>query len=347
MGNKGALSAGNGAALRAYNEKKRQDKLALEKKQETKELTEAGIIPVTPVEVSKVVADPKPTLIPVNDSIKASPVQTKEKNNTKMNLNIDPSKNYQFELVEKSTANRNVIVGATNRIFDTEVNRIRQIRYVPIADTIYEDEMDPSFMDMSSPYLGFNNNYMAVAGSDVRLLEYLMAHDDNEANPKRLGNRPPTFRLIDNDLIEKNKTVAYDLLDEVRELIKAKDADELRPIARVLYGIDSNDDNVVRNALRDRLSSTNMADSSKAAKTMLDNIANPKLDRQYQILTGFDRGILSLKPDHNCVVWVNTGTLVCNVRNIKDQNKVAGELAEWTFLHEDGQRFWEVYSKKI
>lgn len=346
MGQGTGLSKGNGAALRAFNENKKRLALEKAKVQELQDLTEAGIVQ------SEVIVIPDASVpaktfdsVQVNEELVTEKAQDKGK--IVMNLNIDPNKDYRFELVDKSPANRNVIIGATNRIFDPVLNRIRQLRYIPVSNSIYEDEMDSSFFDLSTPYIGFNNNYLSVSGRDIRLLEYLIANDDNESNQNRLGNRPPLFRLIDNDLIEKRKTASYDLIDKVRDLIKDKDADQLRPLARIFYGIDSNDDNAVRNHLRDVISRTDIVEASKAAKVMIDNIANPKLERQYSVLKALDMGLIALKPDHNCVVWVNTGVLVCNVRNIKDQSKVAGELAEWTFLSEEGKLFWEVLSKKI
>lgn len=334
---KGNLTKGNGAGLELWRERQKQEKALKEKR----ELEAAGLTDIPREKTNE------PAVTTQQEVVAKPTFKQSEPAQGKMQLSIDPSKNYVFELIEQSKAKRNVVVGSTNRIFDTNENRIREIKYLPVANTIYVDEMDHSFIEATPPYLGFNNNVLPVSGRDVRLIEYLMAHDDNEDNPKRLNNRPPMFRIVDKSIIERKKTEDYDLLDTAREKIKEKDADDLRPLARIIFGIIEEDDNALRNKLRDLTNHSNLSKAAEKAKLIIENITNPKHERQYMILKGFDSGILTLKPNNNCVVWTQTGTVVCDVRNTKNQDKTAGELAEWTFTSEVGQRFWEVFSTKV
>lgn len=339
-GNTLAQGKGGGAALAAYRERKKEEALQLAKQREIQELADEGLILLSDLK-----EDEEARLAELEKETQVEPVKEIKKKR-KMELNIDPSKIYNFELIEKSEASRNVIVGTTNKIFDTEDNRIREIKYLPIADTIYVEDMDASLAEQTSPYLGFHNNYLSVSGKDVRLIEYLMAHDDNEANPKRLNKRSPAFRLIDKELIEKTKTASHDFIDRVRETIKAKDADELRPVAQIMFNIVEKDDTALRNKLRDLTVDADINVAARKAKQVLDNIDNPKFDRQFLIMKGFEKGIIRLETEQNTVVWANTGVVVSTVRNIRDQNKTAGELAEWSFL-EEGEKFWNVFSKKV
>jgi len=326
-----------GAAQKQFWENKRREKEELARQQEIKELEASGLLEQ-----------------PVITETYTPPVQefkkevTKEK--TKMELSIDPSKKYRFELIEKSNAKRNVIIGTTNKIFDIEQGRPREITYIPIAPSIFVDELE-GFMNVTPPYVGFNNNYLSVNGTDVRLIEYLMAHDDIESNPKRLSKKPPMFRLIDKMLIEKVKTDAYNAIDEVSASIKERDADSLRPVARIMFEINEPEtkegDIALRNRLRDLYRHSDINQAAANAKIILDNLTNPKFERQYLLMKGFDKGVIKLMPEHNCVSWNASDKVICQVRNIKDQNKTAGEMAEWSFLDENGIKFWEVFSKKV
>jgi hypothetical protein len=269
------------------------------------------------------------------------------KKKTSMELEIDPSASYVFELVKKSEASRNVVVGSSNKIFDVELNRIREIKYIPVADTIFVDEMDASLLALDPPFIGFHNNELAVEGTDVNKLHYLIRHDDNEDNPRRLNQREPLFKLRDKTLLEKKKNEDYDTIDKVRQKLAERDADELRPLARIIFNIIETDDLALRNRLRDFFNDSDVSVAAKNAKLVLDNLSNPKFDKQYAIMKGFEKGILTLKADQNSVVWTDTGVPVCEVRNTKNQDKTAGELAEWTFTSAEGKKFWEVYSKKV
>lgn len=328
------ITQGKGSSLELYREKQRQEKAAKEKR----ELEEAGLN-INPNE--KASNEP---LVQQEVIIKPK-VQSPTK--TEMQIEIDPSRDYVFELIEKSTASRNVTLGSQGRIFDVNENRIRDIKYVSAAPTIFVEHMDASFAQLTPAPKYFHNNYLVVPGTDQRLVEFCMAHDDNADNPRRLNKRPPLFRIVDKDLIERKKTEDYDILDAVRQKIADKDADDLRPMARIIFNINEEDDQVLRNKLRDLTNHSNLSKAAENAKKVLDNITNPKYDRQYAIIKGFDEGILELRPEHHNVVWKLTGTVVCDVRNTKNQDKTAGELAEWTFTSEVGQRFWDVYSKKV
>lgn len=332
-GNK--LTQGKGSGLELFREKQRQEKAEKEKK----ELEAAGLNG-NPKEVAS-----NEPLVQQEIIVKPKPVNTvKEQSNM---IEIDPSRDYVFELIEKSTASRNVTLGCQGRIFDVNENRIRDIKYVAAAPTIYVEDMDASFIELTPAPKYFHNNYLVVPGTDQRLVEFCMAHDDNEDNPRRLNKRPPLFRIVDKELIERKKTEDYDILDAVRTKIAEKDADELRPLARIIFNIIEENDSALRNKLRDLTNHSNLAKAAENAKKVLDNITNPKYDRQYAIIKGFDQGVLELKSEHHNVVWKLTGTVVCDVRNTKNQEKAAGELAEWTLTSDVGQKFWDVYSKKV
>lgn len=330
-----------GAAQRLYWEEKRRK----EAEAAAKELQESGAVVEKVTEtVESVKPEPKPEVQKeVVEPKKTQAVKEIEK----QGLSIDPNKKYKFELVEKSLGKRNVVMGTTSKIFDAEAGRPREIRYIPIAPSIFSDELDPSFLELSQPFLCFSDNVLSVKGTDVRLLEYMTAHDDNEDNKNRLSKRPPMFRLLDKDLLEKKKTAAYDILDAIREKIKEKDADDLRPVARVMFGIIEEKDSALKNRLRDLTNHAKVEVAAKNAKILLDNLTNPKLERQYLVLKGFEKGLIQLKPEHSSVVWNYTGVMVCTVRNTKDQNKTAGDVAEWSLTSDEGQKFWDVFSKKV
>lgn len=253
-------------------------------------------------------------------------------------IEIDPNKTYVFESCVKTTAWRHETISTESKMYDTKTNRIREIRYIPVAKSIFVDEQDESLKNYPTPYLGLSRGTLSVSGADKMLVQFLLAHDAYEGNPHRLSRLPAAFRLKDKEIMEKKEEKRLKLVDDALQLLKTADAESLRSIARVVFSILDTDDRAIMNKLK------NMAISNPRA--ILENVENPKLKRVYVIQQALDSGLIEVQPLKNNCVWNENKVQICTLDNVKDTVKSAAEIADFTYT-EEGKEFFEILQQKM
>lgn len=253
-----------------------------------------------------------------------------------LDYGIDPTKTYVFEPVVKSQSPRHEMIGTECKIFDG--SRIRIIRYVPMADTIFVDEMGDKFKDYQSPPLSFHNNQLSVSGTDARLVEYMLTHDAYDGNKHPLSPRSNKFMLVNKADLELTTELAYKQELKAMNIINDSDISELLPIARVVHNITDLDPRAVKNQLR--------AIAKVKPHDILDHLDSPIVRRSYVIQVGLDRGIIEYNPDKRSMVWPNGGGLIKEMFALRNPTEQLKELADYTFSTQ-GNKFYDILKIRV
>lgn len=251
---------------------------------------------------------------------------------------VDRNKTYVFEAVVKSKNPRNELIGSTCTIFDPVQQRTRQIRYIPIADTIYVDEMGERYKDYALPTISMYNNKIEVPGTDARLVEYLMAHDAYDGNENRLSRRPAEFTLVNKEDIELKKEQLYNYKLKALNAINAADIKELLPLARVVFNVLATDTLSVKNELR------KYAETKPA--TILNNIDNPRVVRGYLIQGALDHGILEINQENKSLMWKETNIYITDLSATTDPSAQLTEITDFTFTPV-GTKMYDILKQKV
>lgn len=261
-------------------------------------------------------------------------------------IEVNPEKDYHFETIVKSPARRHIVIGAVNKIYDTDLNQPRNIRYVPTASTIFEDELTDSYKTLMEQHVGFYGNELTVSG-DVRLVEYLLSHDDFDGNPKRLNKLPAVFTLANKELLEAKKSEQFSKEEMALDVINKSPEDKLRPIARIVFNITDDDFSHIKNRLKEIVKKEKFGKTGKSGADMiLDNVDNPKLEIKFVIQKAMDKGIISINPDKGSAVWSDLKTFIAPIKNVKDSARQVEELTDYS-LTKEGQKFFELLKDKV
>lgn len=290
------------------------------------------------LELSPVRKPGRPSAIKANNAETEAPA-------TKVSLGfeVDPTKVYIFETIKKSELPRNENLGSTCKAFDNVEKRYRDLRYFPTAASIFVDEQDESFNDIQPSPLIFNRNVIYVQGEDIRLMEYMMNHPLYEHSPFRVANKAAFFTLADKEVQEEIKAKIHATELRALEAIKEASIDDLRPIARSIFGITEDSETAIINTLNEIVKRKKQgSDTQSGAEKLLDNVGNPKLLRTYKIQSSIDKGIIAADMNKMQARLVEGNVFICNL-NTKNPVK---ELVEWSFT-EEGSKFYNTVSRKF
>ncbi|MCW3111379.1 MAG: hypothetical protein JWQ09_5885 [Segetibacter sp.] len=260
---------------------------------------------------------------------------------------IDPTKTYIFEALKKSDALRTQSLSGECQIFDVEEQRIRTIRYIPQADSIFKDEQDESYEDHQVQALYFSRDQLVVNGSDKRGIEYCISHDRYEGNKSPLSKKGAFFKLLDKEQFEKvldgqltKEAIAF-------ELVTKTEIEDLRPVARIEFNILETSAIIIRNRLR-QMAKTPAKDGKKSgAQLIIDSINNPQVVRRYNLQLAVDKGILVMDTQRAQCIWGDTKVGICNLSNLKSSETQLSELVSFSFNGPEGKEFYEVLKNKI
>lgn len=260
-----------------------------------------------------------------------------------LGFQVDRNKVYIFETIKKSEHPRNENLGSICKVFDTAQKRYRDIRYLPTAPSIFVEEWDDSFKELPEPPLGFYRNQLVAPGEDIRLMEYLMSHRLYEFSPFRVTNVPAYFTLVDKDVQEEIKAKRHAVELKALEAIKDTPIEDLRPIARIIFGITETSDTSIINRMNELVKIPKKGSEAQSnAERVLDNISNPRLIRQYNVQTGFDRGIIVADINKMEVRFVDGNVFVMRLDS-KDYLKC---VTDWTFTS-DGAKWYTILKNKV
>jgi len=290
------------------------------------------------------------TMSPIRQKSKAPrPKQEEAVDDTPVDADVinlgfvpDPTKTYTFEVLKKSSVARPENLGSRAKAFDTTEKRYREIGYHPLSPTIFTEEWDESFIEYPQIPLMFNRNTIDVPGQDIRLMEYMMSHPLYEHSPYRVMNRPAMFTLADKEVIEAIKAEKHAKEKQALDAIAGADLSDVRPIARVIFGITETSDTAIVNTLNELVKSGRKFNNKVASELVIDNINNPKLNRQYNIQKAIDNGVIIA--DYNkgiAIMSEGNGTII----RLETKNAVK-ELVDYTFT-EEGKKFYNILRNKI
>ena len=262
----------------------------------------------------------------------------KKKTNTSENerdfgIEIDPAKTYTFETVVKSSSFRTQSLSGECEIFDPIEQRIRLIRYIPQAASIFKDEQDESFTDHHVEALYFSRDQLIIPGSDKRGVEYCLMHDRYDGTPSetRRSKKGAFFTLVDKEKYEKqmDERLSKELL--ALKLIEEAKIETLLSIARIICNVIETDELIVRNRLREFCKRPATNGQKSGATIIIESIKNPGLIRRYNVQLAIDKGIIKVDSATGSVTWGDSGNLIYEVNpSSKPVNQVS-DIANFTF----------------
>lgn len=285
----------------------------------------------------------KPVRLQKPQSVKAQD-DTAEVKEVNLDFEVDPTKDYKFEVLQKSDTRRFQNLGNETLAYDPVEKRYVNLRYFPTAATIFSDDQDESFDEVSPPTLGFWNNELICRGEDIRQMEFLMNHPLYEHSPFRVYNKPPMYTLADKDVKDaiQAKRIATEL--KCLALIAKAPIIDLRPVARIEFGIADPDETAIRNELSERAKKPKQGTEQKSpAEKIIDSIDDLDMQRNFHVQNAIDKGVISVNINDMRVTWVETKQLIWNLLNKKE---VVKQLADWSFS-EPGEQFYALLRQKI
>lgn len=260
-----------------------------------------------------------------------------------LGFQIDPTKTYIFEVIKKSDLPRNENLGSTCKAFDNVEKRYRELRYFPTSPSIFADEQDESFDDLPAEPMGFYRNVLYASGEDIRKMEYLLNHPLYEHSPFKVANKPAFFTLADKEVQEEIKAKKHATEYKALEAIKDTAMDDLKPIARSIFGVTEESDKAIVNTLNELVKKPKQgSDKMSNAEKLLDNIGNPKLLRTYHIQAAIDKGIIAADLNKMRATLIDGNIFICNLNT---RNPVK-ELTDYSFTTE-GSKFYSTIRQKI
>lgn len=260
-----------------------------------------------------------------------------------LEFEIDPAKTYLFETLTKSDGIQYKNLGSQAKAFDPDQKRFIYLRYFPTVNSIFQDEQDESWDEEQLPPLMFSRGEISVQGQNRRLMEYMMFHPLREGSPYALQSTPPFFRLLDKDIEERIKQKRNQQEFTALQLLEKTSIDDLRPIARVIFGITDTSDVAIMNKLHDMAKRPkNPRENKSGAEQIIENIDNQKLMRTYYIQRAFDLGLIIADFQTMQVKWVEGNIFINHMKAIKYVN----ELTDWSFTS-DGGKFYTELKRKL
>jgi len=176
-------------------------------------------------------------------------------------------------------------------IYDSQTDKVREIRYCENEPSVFADEQSPNAMRSQ---IVFKEGILVVPPQKANLQDYLALHPGNKAN----GGS--TFTIINN---EAKATIELDqeflLLDAV-SIVRDKAIDELLPVCMYL-NIDVNQRN---NEIRREL----LLEAKGNPKAFIELMDNPYVRSMSAVKQAVDYNILKSKEDG--MYWMDSGRLI-------------------------------------
>lgn len=255
-------------------------------------------------------------------------------------INIDPDKTYEFELLKKNVTK--YIFPTEQTIYDPIAKRQRVIRYVKESKHIYKEFQDDvvSAGDTYNPvtfqcppHLLKKNAKakLSVQGKDRNLIKYLLMCGNIE------GSRTSTpssgvkiFRMIDKEKIAREKLSAFELRFKAIDLARSMEESRLKSIAYML-GINVADKEAWKVAMYQAIESN--------PGSFIQVADDPTSARKYIIKKAIDSAIISTTLHPNQLFWVETNAKITDLDPSQD---AINYIAAYTFTQE-GEEFFSRY----
>lgn len=250
-----------------------------------------------------------------------------------------------FELIDRSNDPLRPfrplhIASSKDFIYDPETETERTIRYLSGSSSIFADEqnVDPEFTKAGD--IEFHRGRLIVPKTQVSLLKFLRATNQNEANKNRNTNKPPVFRELN---IEKEAEDSFDIILGRRKAVEAawydvdNNLEAMYHYARVL-GIDTS-------KLNEKQVINKYIDiAEKKPELFLKFHKSPRNEFKYFAMTALDKNVVSSRDVAGQIVWCDTKGLITILPAGKD---AADYLADFLMATENQKTFEELKEKVL
>jgi len=265
---------------------------------------------------------------PVREEVVVETIQEQE-----FGVQIDPEKNYTFQLI--GDISKGTYVGLNNicEVYDPSIGRRRKMRYVPHYDSIWVDEQPEENIDLSNYPINFFMSEMVVSGKDKNLILYLLNHDRVEGKQNQISSKGPLFRLKDNELLAKKALAKTQLERDAVSKALSLSGSELNMVTFVLFGQAFESETESLQAVANY--------AKKNPKGLIDICDDPRTRRKYLIKQGLDKNVIKSK--FSMLKWGASETDIVQLPPDKD---MLSFVTDWS-LSDDGKDFIEVLKRQL
>lgn len=248
-------------------------------------------------------------------------------------VEIDPLKNYLFELLPQFSKGRHFGLSNICEVYDHKSGRRRIMRYVPHYDSIWKDEQPDNEISKTDHDIRFFVGKAHVPGSDKMKILFLLNHDRKEGNIQPISQRGPVFRVADPELQAKKSLAIEKLENDARSKALALFDEELLMVSFVLYGRHFDSEPQALQAVVDFAKSQ--------PKKFLDICEDPRTKRRYLIQQGFDKGVIKAK--FSMLKW---GASDVDIVQLPPDKDMFDFVTDWS-LSAEGKDFVTILKRQL
>lgn len=234
---------------------------------------------------------------------------------------INIEKNYTFELCQKHIAAnayrppypRSYQIAGTSRIWDSVANRVREIRYIETAKSIFlEDQIEEGYpRDHATAPIVFADGKLTVRGIELNKMKFILASDQCKKAGRRLSNKEPVYSVLDFDAIKRKSFSTLKLARDAQDVAWNCSEEDMLPTAFAL-GIDT--------TMEVDFIRSEFVTKATENPELFNKLANsPKNKISYLIRTCLDKDIISTTKNKGTLIWSDSLTAVTGVPADKDE----------------------------
>ena len=280
--------------------------------------------------LKELIADKEQTPEPTKDEVKTTSTKCPV-----MDFEIDTDEVYEFVLQRRKEAKHNI--PTTARVWDEGTKSIREIRYCRTEESPYVDQQSVD-SKVERELIRFASEILAVRGTEVAKIRYLLAYDANGDKEKILHNNAPIknlYRLRDKTA-EKTAEI-----ENARNVIKAgniiNDAkpEELKNFMRSRFSISGEDNHILTQAF---------SKSKDYATLFITDFTNPKHRIKALVQQAEEKGLI--KVEGSDIKYTQTSALITTFD--KDRFSFDESLTRWILAGDkEAKEFLSVLEGKL
>lgn len=231
---------------------------------------------------------------------KPKQAEAKKASDPVMDFEIDPNKEYTFDLQRRTEARHNI--PTTARVWCEATDSIREIRYVKTEESPYVDEQEPS-AKVEREQIKFNSKSLIISGHEQAKIRYLLAYDANGDKGKILPASNPIknlYKLRDTTAADNAQIDHFKQVVKAGAIIEEAKIEDIRNFMRSRFGETSErDEEIIKIAYQKAQGNPTL---------FVTDFTNPKHKIKAQIQKAHDAQFLSV--DGNQVKYVKTGAVI-------------------------------------
>lgn len=234
---------------------------------------------------------------------------------TKEEFDWKPEKRYTFKLVGTGENHKGTYYLPTETlVYDNDEQRQRKVRLSPTELDPYQENQDPDAPKYGG-LLKFRKGKMAVTGREKNVLNYLMALDHNADKQVVLSNPMYRFKLVDEELTEKEKAERKKLKLKVQLKLAEATKQELEDFLLSEYDYVAKTD-----AVEEELFNKAMAFAESNPEHVLKNFSTEESKLKSAIAKAFRAQ--KIKNTNGVVTWKETGVQIGVFKPTADKKQI-------------------------